>query len=149
MEHWLTIANESGRSVTLGHQDSLVLDGITLGVNESAQAWWVKRGGGNASQEGTFTVDTDVSCSGSGDQSWRMVRALSPWLAIQVGQTYGLYVGWEFSGVGRIHAQTISTRPTKLNLRVGNLPEFKTELRAEETLLIPSCFRRLLSGGHR
>src|SRR5438132_10559479 len=61
VEHWLTIANESGRTVTVEHQDSLVLDGLVLAPNELAQAWWVNRGGGNAGGEGgTFIADRNA-----------------------------------------------------------------------------------------
>ena len=56
-----------------------------------------------------------------------------PWLAIQVGKSEGLYVGWEFSGIGRIHARN-------RELRVGNLPEFKTDLPAGETFQVPPAF---------
>ncbi|PYV45178.1 MAG: hypothetical protein DMG06_03520 [Acidobacteria bacterium] len=141
VEHWLTIANESGRTVTVGHQDSLVLDGLVLAPNELAQAWWINRGGGNASREGgTFTVDTNAEFAQ--DLVSNPVDGSSPvpWIAIQVGQAHGLYVGWEFSGIGRIHAKTISTKPTRLDLRVGNVPEFKTDLPPGETFLIPHAF---------
>ena len=141
VEHWLTIANESGRTVTVRHQDSLVLDGLVLAPNESAQAWWIKRGGGNASQEGgTFTVDTNAEFAL--DLVSNPVEGSSPvpWMAIQVGEAHGLYVGWEFSGIGRIHAKTISTKPTRLDLRLGNVPEFKTDLPAGETFLVPPAF---------
>src|ERR1700761_5622578 len=52
VEHWLTIANHSDATITVGHQDSLVLDNVEIPKNESMDAWWIKRGGGNATTEG-------------------------------------------------------------------------------------------------
>ena len=141
VEHWLTIANQSGRTVTVLHQDSLVLDGLTLAPGESAQAWWINRGGSNASRQGgTFVVDASADF----DQTLRSNpldgSSPVPWMAIQVGESHGLYVGWEFSGIGRIHAKTIAGKPARLDLRVGNIPEFKTDLPAGETFLVPPAF---------
>lgn len=133
LEHWLTIANKASGPITLGQQESLALGGLAV-PNESAEVWWINRGGGNASTEGgTFTqkVDADfdqVLTSDPTDGSSPV-----PWLAIQVGKSEGLYVGWEFSGIGRIHARAHE-------LRVGNLPDFKTNLPAGETFLVPPAF---------
>jgi alpha-galactosidase len=63
-----------------------------------------------------------------------------PWMAIQVGQAHGLYVGWEFSGIGRIHAAAKSAKPLRFDLRVGLVPEFKTDVLAGETFLVPPAF---------
>ncbi len=133
VEHWLTIANQSDGPVTLSQQESLVLSGLAAPQPE-ADVWWINRGGGNAGSEGgTFTerlrADFDqVLISNPTDGSSPV-----PWLAIQVGKSEGLYVGWEFSGIGRIHARTHE-------LRVGNVPEFKTDLPAGETFLVPPAF---------
>ena len=141
VEHWLTIANDSGQTVTVTHQDSLALDGLTLAVNESADVWWINRGGINASRQGgafVAKVDTELDQilkSDPGNPSSPV-----PWLAIQVGTLRGLYMGWEFSGIGRIHAKTVSSNPTHLSVRVGNMPEFKTDLNAGETFLVPPAF---------
>src|SRR5882724_1865788 len=52
VEHWLTIANRSSAVITIGHQDSLVLGRLAFPANESLDAWWIKRGAGNATVEG-------------------------------------------------------------------------------------------------
>ena len=52
VEHWLTIANNSGAPVTVSNQDSLVLGGLLLPATAAAEAWWINRGGGNANTEG-------------------------------------------------------------------------------------------------
>ena len=67
-----------------------------------------------------------------------------PWLAVQVGAEWGLYVGWEFSGMGRIHARAAADRSDRLDLCVGLQPEFKTDIEPGETFLVPAGFRRLL-----
>src|ERR1700722_199337 len=43
IEHWLTIANHSGATITIGHQDSLVLDHLAIPANDSMDAWSIKR----------------------------------------------------------------------------------------------------------
>ena len=133
LEHWITITNQSGGPVTLGNQESLVLSGMVV-PHGNADVWWINRGGGNAGTEGgTFTQRLDsnfdqVLTSDPTDGSSPV-----PWLAIQVAKSEGLYIGWEFSGVGRIRARLHE-------LRVGNLPEFKTDLPAGETFLVPPAF---------
>jgi alpha-galactosidase len=140
-EHWLTISNESGRTVTVTQQESLALTNLMVPPGESAQAWWINRGGSNASHEGgTFTVGVNsdfdqVLLSDPTDGSSPV-----PWMAMQVGREEGLYVGWEFSGIGHIHAKTISVDPTQFELRVGLAPDFKTDIAAGATFLAPPAF---------
>ena len=140
-EHWLTIANESGRTVTVTQQGSLALTNLMVPSGESAQAWWINRGGSNASREGgTFTVDVDsdfnqVLVSDPTDGSSPV-----PWMAVQIGQVEGLYVGWEFSGIGGILARTVSTDPTLFELHVGLGPHFKTDVPEGATFLAPPAF---------
>jgi alpha-galactosidase len=149
IEHWLTITNNSGSIVTIGHQDSLVLSDLSLPSGKHAEAWWINRGGSNASTEGgTFTEEiTDgfdqVLTSDPSNGSSPV-----PWFAIQTGASHGLYVGWEFSGIGRIHAKTTaaSSSSQRLDMRVGNISEFKTDLQPNETFLVPPAFAGCYSG---
>jgi hypothetical protein len=146
VEHWLTVANHSDNAIVIGHQDSLRLN-VSTALNESTSAWWIRRGGGDASTEGgTFTRSV-----GELDQTLTSDpfdgASPVPWLALQTGDSQGLYVGWEFSGLGRIHVysphdkpQHAGVAPAQVNIEIGNLPEFKTDLLAGETLLIPAAF---------
>jgi alpha-galactosidase len=59
---------------------------------------------------------------------------------IQIKQEEGLYVGWEFSGVGGVRAKTTSTNPTRFELAVGLAPDFKTDIPAGDTYLAPAAF---------
>ncbi len=98
MEHWLTLTNESGRTVTVSRQGSLDLTNLVVPAMTGAQAWWINRGGSNASREGgTFTaaIDSDFHPVLVSDPTNGSVPV--PWMAIQVGEDEGLYVGWEFS----------------------------------------------------
>jgi alpha-galactosidase len=141
VEHWLTISNESGHTVTTIQQESLVLTNLVVPAKEPAQAWWINRGGGNASHEGgTFTVGVDsefdqVLVSDPTDGSSPV-----PWMAVQIREDEGLYVGWEFSGIGDIRARTTSTDPTRFELRVGLAPDFKTDITAGAIFLAPPAF---------
>lgn len=141
VEHWLNLTNNTGRSITIPHQDSLVLEGLALAPGEKADVWWINRGGGNASRQGgVFVEKVDAELDQSVVSNPQDGSSPVPWMAVQVGARRGLYVGWEFSGIGRIHARTASMTPTRLDLRVGNQPDFKTDLAAGEVFLVPPAF---------
>jgi Melibiase/Glycosyl hydrolase family 36 C-terminal domain len=145
VEHWLTIANNSGATITIGHQDSLVLNHLAVPTDEAMNAWWIKRGGGNATTEGGTLVEgigrhsNETLTSDPTDGSSPV-----PWLALQVGTSRGLYVGWEFSGIGRIRFHSTSgptgENAAQLAIEVGDLPAFKTDVAAGETFLVPAAF---------
>ena len=147
VEHWLTITNLSNAPVTLGHQDSLVIDHIAIPEHDSMDAWWIKRGGGNATNEGgTYARsvgNTDETLTSDPTDGASPV----PWLAMQVGDSRGLYVGWEFSGIGRIHfhaspasGSSHATKPAELKIETGNAPAFKTDVMPGEKFLVPPAF---------
>jgi alpha-galactosidase len=154
VEHWLTIANNSGATITIGHLDSLVLNHVAVPADESMDAWWVKRGAGNAAVEGGTIVrsvgrNSDETITSDPNEGSSPV----PWMALQVGSSHGMYVGWEFSGIGRIHLHSLSaegqagdTRPAQIGLEVGNVPAFKTDVAAGETFLVPAAFVGSYSG---
>ena len=60
-------------------------------------------------------------------------------MAIQIGEAEGMYVGWEFSGIGAIHAKTDSADPARLELHVGLAPDFKTDIPAGAAFLAPAA----------
>ncbi len=151
IEHWLTITNKSGEMITIGDQDSLVLSHLAVPTAESIDAWWIKRGGGNATTEGGTYVE---SVSKNSDQTLTSDptdgASPVPWLALQVGTSRGLYVGWEFSGVGRIHyhgeKNVSGTGAAQIGIEIGNLPAFKTDIAPGETFLVPPAFVGCYSG---
>lgn len=152
VEHWITITNNSQSTITITNQDSLALDGLTLASDESAQAWWINRGGNTPNLKGgVFTVGISpgldqVLISDPMDGSSPV-----PWLAVQAGRERGLYVGWEFSGIGRIHVKTIAEKPTRFDLEVGLVPKFKTDIPSGQTFLVPpafiGCYRGTIDDG--
>ena len=138
VEHWLTLENQAGERITVSHQDSLSLS--ELRMNASAEVWWIRRGGGNASVQGgtfvePFTAQLNLNlvsdCNGGASPV--------PWLAVQLGDGHGLYVGWEFSGLGRIVAQALASGPA-LGIHVGLMPDFKTDVEPGEVFLVPPAF---------
>jgi hypothetical protein len=148
VEHWLTIANRSGSVITIGHQDSLVLSHLAVPEHEAMDAWWIKRGGGNATNEGgTFVRSIGRHSDETLTSDPTDGASPVPWLALQVGTSRGIYVGWEFSGIGRIHFRSApvadgarDTKPAELNVEIGNVPAFKTDILASETFLVPPAF---------
>jgi hypothetical protein len=157
VEHWLTIANKSGVAITVGHQDSLVLSHLEIPSHESMDAWSIKRGASNATKEGGTLVRSVGRNSDETLTSDPLDGASPvPWLALQVGTTRGMYVGWEFSGIGRIRFHTVSDiggqavaqagKPAQLGIEIGNIPAFKTDIEAGETFLVPPAFVGCYSG---
>ena len=107
-------------------------------ATEPATAWWIKRGGSNADTEGGvfqraitngFELILASNCSDGASPV--------PWLAVQADSMGGLYVGWEFSGLGRIG---VKADEGQLSLRIGNHPDFKTDLAPGETFWVPPAF---------
>ncbi|HPO13760.1 MAG TPA: NPCBM/NEW2 domain-containing protein [Candidatus Hydrogenedentes bacterium] len=144
IEHSLTIENQTNGKITLAHQDSLTLSGIVSPAETAL--WWICRGGGNASEQGGTNIEpinarTNLNLVSKCDDGASPV----PWLAVQRGGEGGLYIGWEFSGVGRIQA-TAKEDGKQLDVAVGNLPEFKTDIAAGETFLVPWAFVGCYSG---
>lgn len=140
-EHWVTIANQSGGVITVTQQESLALTNLAVPAGESAQAWWINRGGSNATKEGgTLTVPVNADFDQVLVSDPTNGSSPVPWMDFQVKQDEGLYVGWEFSGIGDVRAKTISTNPTRFELGVGLAPDFKTDIPAGETFLAPPAF---------
>lgn len=138
IEHRLEIENRSGQTLTLFHQDSLGLRG--LHAPGPATAHWIKRGGSNADTEGgvfaeSITDGFDLPLASNCADGASPV----PWLALQAGAEGGLYVGWEFSGLGRIRARS-DLAPGQVAIDVGNHPDFQTDLEPGEVFLVPPAF---------
>ena len=136
--HWAGLLNSSAQTVTVGRLDSLALDG--LAVPAGSEFWWIRRGGSNASTEGGTFHDPAVpggrvSLVSNPDDGASPV----PWLAVQQGDERGLYVGWEFSGVGGIDA-TVSPGGDSVRLRAGCQDDFLTYLAPGRSLAIPPAF---------
>jgi len=87
-----------GKTVTVSHQDSLVLSRLLPGG--PASLWWVKRGGGNAmDQGGTFSAPLKTGLDQLLPTSPNNGVDPVPWMAVQVGQDRGLYVGWDYKAL--------------------------------------------------
>ena len=115
VEHWLTIANNSGAPITIGHQDSLVLSHLLLPTTESMDAWWIKRGASNATNEGA-TLVRSVGRNSNETLTSDPIDGASPvpWLALQVGTSHGLYV----DGNSQVLGEFISILTTAAQARL-------------------------------
>ncbi len=138
VEHWLTLRNDTSQPLTISHQDSLTLSGLQ--PDTPADLCWIKRGGSNASTEGgtfiqPFSPQTDLNLVNNCDDGASPV----PWLAVQSNTNSGLYVGWEFSGLGRIEARAAQV-PGQLNMAIGLNRDFKTDINPGEVFLVPAAF---------
>lgn len=144
IEHWLELDNRSGKPVAISQQDSLSLSSLRPGA--PAQVWWIKRGGSNASKEGgTFTEPVATNLNLTLTSDYIDGASPVPWMAIQVGDRHGLYVGWEFTGLGRVSAKAAKEADT-LEVDVGLNPDFKTDVEPGEVFLVPPAFVGCYSG---
>ena len=138
VEHWQEFVNKGPKPVVLHHQDSL---DVRLVCPKGTEAWWLNKGGNTARRGGVFHQALDspldeVLPSGPTDAA----GAFMPWAALQVGQSHGLYVGWEFSGKGRVHLQATPSEPTSVRIRVGLHPRFKTTIKPRQVFKVPVAF---------
>jgi len=139
VEHWQRSRNNSDKPVVLHHQDSLDLH---LTCPKETEAWWIGKGGSNASATGGVFHQPlgsgldKILFSGPSDYAGAFV----PWVALQVGEAHGLYVGWEFSGKGRVHLQGSDNSPNSARIRVGLHPRFKTTLQPGSVFETPLAF---------
>jgi len=150
IEHWSALKNASGQTITVLQPESLTLSGLGIPSTKPVQAWWIKRGGGNASTEGgTFHVEMNSSFDQVLTSDPTDGSSPVPWMAIQAGEKDGVYVGWEFSGMGTVHART--TNPNQFELHVGLGRDFKTDVPAGESFLVfpafVGCYRGDLDDG--
>jgi len=143
IQHRVTIRNLSPSPVVVSHQDSLSLRALrgadTGNPDAPARITWIRRGGGNATtQGGTFHAPVQSGLDLVLPTNPEDGASPVPWLAIQEGAEHGLYVGWEFSGVGRIHAR--ADADGRVALDIGNDPQFKTTVPGGADFEVPSAF---------
>jgi len=137
VETWAAIENRTNQTVTVGHHDSLALP--ALAVKPGGEAWWIRRGGSNASTQGGVWRDPilpGLSLDLVSDPEDGASPV--PWLAIQEHECQGLYVGWEFSGLGGIRASVGDDG--LLALGIGHRPDFRTDIGPGTTLEVPPAF---------
>ena len=103
IEHWIEIENLTSEAVAISHQDSLSLSGLDAGAG--AEIHWVRREASDGiSEGGAYTEPLKSGLDLTLKSDWRDGKA-GPWMAVQVGEERGLYVGWEFSGIGILGAK--------------------------------------------
>jgi hypothetical protein len=135
IEHWIEITNRSKSLLTIPQQESLALGTDPGGP---AEVWWIRRGASNAmTQGGTFQEPVKAGMNLDLVSNHHDGASPVPWLSVQVGATRGLYVGWEFSGLGHLQARSDGHG---VNIQAGLLPDFKTDVKPGETLTIPAAF---------
>jgi len=137
IEHWVEISNRSATKVAIPEQESLELSGVKPGGN--SEVWWVRRGASNALTEGgVYQEPVKQGMSLNLESNHQDPRSPVPWLAVQVGKSHGMYMGWEFSSLGRLHASSSATE--SVDLRAGLMTNFKTDILPRTTFSIPAAF---------
>jgi len=138
VEHWIEIENLSGKRVMVTHQDSLALIGLVKPSGLPVTAQSVKKGGTNATVQGaTFFEPAGETLHKSIDSNPEDGASYVPFLRLQVGERHGLYVGWEFSALGGVR---VDGSEKMVDVRVGNRPDFRTDVEPGEVFLVPAAF---------
>jgi hypothetical protein len=142
LTHWIEVSNHSDREVILPLQESLVCSVTPPTLPSSLQAWWVERGGGTPTDIGVHQEDLNAGKQITLTSTPRAEHNEPiPWLALQLSDRGGIYVGVQFSGLTRIDARVENTHRVVLTagLHPGNFP-FRTRLLSGETFTTPPVF---------
>jgi alpha-galactosidase len=148
VEHWVVLRNASGARLTIGSQPSLRLHALAFPRGHYVESTQVLRGGSNAQVAGgvlsrpvgqywDVLVPSKPSDGGAPNSSIVDSTTQVPYLNLQVDNTHGLYVGWQFSAVGNI---TGSSDGTKVALSIGLPDDFTTDILPGEEFLVPAAF---------
>lgn len=138
VEHWIEIENRSPRRVTVTRQDSLSLIGMMKPAGLPLTAQSVRKGGSQATLQGGTCFDgVDSRLHKKIESNPDDGASYVPWLRLQAGDKHGLYVGWEFSGIGGVR---VDGADSTVDVTVGNNPDFKTDIEPQETFLVPAAF---------
>ena len=136
VRQWAEIENRSGAPLTVYVPPCLAVTSIK--PDGPAAVWWVNRGGNDArTQGGTFTEPLVKGLTKSLPMGSNGANPI-PWMALQVGQERGLYVGWEYSGSGQLQANA-GREGTTLDVRFL-LAEPRLPIPVGQTLRIPPAF---------
>jgi len=129
-------------------QESLALTNLGGSSGESAQAWWINRGGSNATKEGgTLTVPVNAD--------FDQVLVSDPYQWISPGPLDGLpgqagMKGFTWAGVfpasGDVRAKTISTNPTRFDIRRWAGPGFQNRHSRRRNFPGPPAFMAAIKG---
>jgi len=154
LEHTILIQNFSENEIWLPLQPSFQFD-WQVDFKEHLQRFWVEKGAGMPSTEGTHLDDfhegdtwTGTSSTYANPQS-NQPREMIPYLLVDrtVGDRSGWYVGIEFSGRTRIQLERSSS---SLRGEAGLNPSpgpFRTRLQPGESFETPTIFLGAFSGG--
>jgi hypothetical protein len=136
VRQWAEIENRSAVAATVAVPPCLAMTGLAPGG--PAALWRVNRGGNDASKQGgTFTEPLAKDLRKSLPLGPGGANPI-PWMAVQVGQQRGLYVGWEYSGSGQLQAVAGSEGST-VDMRFV-MSEMQLPIPAGQTLWLPPAF---------
>ncbi|HVV72730.1 MAG TPA: alpha-galactosidase [Verrucomicrobiae bacterium] len=143
IEHHVELVNETGRSIEVPLQPSLVLE-LTAPSGHSLENWWVEKGGGRPSDVGTHREPLHPGYQFQGRSTpYAEAPEMIPWLSIHDRTANaGVYFGIEFSG--RVGFDiTAAGQPIKVDIVAGLDPsakDFRSRLGPGERFVSPTVF---------
>ncbi|MDP4206522.1 MAG: alpha-galactosidase, partial [Bacteroidota bacterium] len=133
IHHSMFIKNNSGKMITIYGQESFDLHIVNPG--KDSKVVYVNDDRGLPDETGVYQVPlTDTYANTlpiSENQDW------IPFLGVETQKNGGMYLGWEWSN-GRMAIKAEGAG--EANIKVGNRDDFKTDLYAGETFVVPPGF---------
>jgi len=143
VEHHFEIVNRSRQVIEVPLQPSLALS-LTAPTGHSLENWWVEKGGGRPSDNGTHREPIKEGYQFRGRSTpYAEAPEMIPWAALQdaTGKA-GVYFGIEFSGRVGIDMDATGD-PLKVNVTAGLDPsqrEFRSRLAEGSRFVTPTAF---------
>jgi alpha-galactosidase len=154
VEHTIHIRNLDAKEIWIPMQDSFQFK-WRVDAKADLEHWYVEKGAGSPSAEGTHEVALTAGYRWNGTSSTYAhpakdeLREVIPWLAVhnRAGSQDGWYAGIEFSGRTRL---SLEREGAFLQGAVGLNPDpgpFRTRLKPHETFDTPTVFVGAFRGG--
>ncbi|GGD79905.1 carbohydrate binding domain-containing protein [Paenibacillus nasutitermitis] len=140
IEHWMTIENKTGGTITVYQQESLQID---VKGDSNPTLWRFHKESGQPDAAGTYktllTHSDSLSAWTNTNQDFNS-NGFIPLVFLDVNAEHGLYIGWEWPE-GRILTETAAAGiPAVITVNAGLNNDFKTDIPEEGFYEIPSAY---------
>ena len=145
VEHWMTIENKTGSTLTLYQQESLQL---TVKGETDPTLWRFHKESAVADSVGLYKNDLQKNESYSAytnTLNGSNTNGFIPLVFLDCEEEHGLYVGYEWPD-GRINVQTTNEAPVGVVVSSGLSSGFKTDLAANAVFQVPSAYLGVYQG---
>jgi Alpha-galactosidase len=138
IEHWMTIKNNSGGTVTVFQQESL---DMTVTGDGNSTLIRVAKDGHQADGTGVYgnTLNGGSSIDAAVTVDDNSNYPFIPCIFLQSSNNHGIYVAWEWPH-GRINTAATGTSPYNISIKAGLNTDFKTDIENGDIYDIPPVY---------